>query len=51
MVCFRYINVITILKGINTDDDDDDDNNNNNVEGGILQENDISFEHTVKHEE
>jgi len=33
------------------DDDGDDDNNNNNVEGGILQEIVINFEHSVKCEE
>ena len=32
-------------------DGDDDDNNNNNVEGGILQEIVINFEHSVKCEE
>jgi len=33
MVCFRYIIVNTLHRGINkdvVDDDDDDDNNNNN---------------------
>jgi len=43
------MSISTPHKGNDDDDDNNNNNNNNNnVEGGIIQEIDISFEHRVK---